>query len=137
LFADPAGSLAVVWAIKPLLLDSPDFHRYQSQVASDLSDIKAPNVAVQGVFLLRLFASLAPTIDSEQEILPINRAVFLVQSLQKWITNDDTSFDEDHYALLIDVFTALLPTLQNTLSTMWYTMFDLAEASIDVSYSDS
>ena len=126
--------MAVLSAVTPLLAESPKLQRYQSEVANDLSGVKLQDVETQGFTLLRLFTLLA-SVDRDSELLPVNRAMFLVQAIQGWLLteDEDTDIPEEVHVVLLQLFTALVVTVEGVSGAHWETWTDLAESVIEVS----
>ena len=131
---DPAACMALFVAIAPVMADSPKLQRYQSELANDLSGIRLHDVAAKGIPLLRLFVLLA-SIERDTELLPTNRAMFLVQASQAWLLNEDDEVElpEETHTLLLRLFTSLVVTVEAVAGSHWEVWSDLCESIIEVS----
>jgi hypothetical protein len=112
--------MALFVAIAPVMADSPKLQRYQSELANDLSGIRLHDVAAKGIPLLRLFVLLA-SIERDTELLPTNRAMFLVQASQAWLLNEDDEVElpEETHTLLLRLFTSLVVTVEAVAGSHW------------------
>lgn len=131
--SDPDLAGGIFEQLAPFLEASPVLQRVQLQLASDLSGVKATDANVKGEPLLRLLMSVAPSASSSTELLPQQRAVFLVKSLQSWLL-DDLADDLNDAVLdqLVRLLAALAPSLQDIEGSHWDFSLDIVETILEV-----
>lgn len=130
---NPDLASGIYEVITPFLEESPVLQRVRLQLASDLSGVKAVDANIKGEPLLRLLMAVAPSQSSTVEILPQQRAVFLVKSLQTWLL-DEVADDLNDAILgqLVRLLTALAPTLQGVQGSHWDFSLDITETVLEV-----
>lgn len=138
---EPRKAAAVLCAIRSSLSDSPRLHRYQNELASTVAGIKPTDMHTKGLSLLRQLALVAPAPDSSSDFVPQQRAIFLLQALQKWFTSEEDGVEEPEARTLANIariICALAPVLQNLGGAHWDFMFDVVENVIEeTSWSDA
>lgn len=123
-------------ACGPFLLDLPQFQRMQLQLASDLSGVKAADANTKGEALLRQLLASSPPYDSATELLPKQRAIFVIKALQQWLLDDSVEdLNDTVLGHLMGLLSHLAPTLQDVEGSHWDFSFDIAETVFDVSSS--
>lgn len=135
--------IAILSALRASVSDSSRLQRYQGEVASSLTSIKGVDLLKDRVPQLRVLLALALTSDSDGDLLPPNRAIFLLQGLQKWklFGSDADGEDEDDSEevldqagpLVLQICTQLVPAIQDLSGSHWDFMFDVTEYFIEVS----
>jgi hypothetical protein len=131
-------SLAIVAGLQGTLDASSRLQRYQGEVASSLTSVKPQEVIERGSPMLRLLRLLAGVMSQEEDLLPANRAIFLLQAFQKWqlLDGEDDSNDADPVdvagPVVLRICTVLVATIQDLSGAHWDFMFDLAEYLIEV-----
>jgi hypothetical protein len=85
----PHYAYAIVTTTKTLCQDLPLYDRLRNQVAADLAGVKASEASRKGLDLLTYLVHLAPSTDSPLSLIPQQRAVFLLRTLQTWIASDE------------------------------------------------
>lgn len=133
-----AFAVATLAALPKHLTHSAKLQRYQSEVAVALTGVSTRNLQEKGLALLELLQAAAPAQTSDEHLLPVQRATFVIRALQKWLDDDSTSaegndFDDALAEPLLKVMTLLVPVLQNVPGSHWGFMFDVAELCIEVS----
>lgn len=129
--SSPSLAAAIALALQDYLLGSPRYERYQNEVASDLAGVTPAAANAKGTSLLRLLSVVAPPLDSPYIFLPQQRAIFLLQTLQKWVSSDDELSDEVH-GRLAELFVNLAPVVQSLPGAHWDLMFDILESNVEV-----
>lgn len=84
-----------------------------------------------GLPLLRQLIATTPRTEFDVEILPQQRTVFLLQSLQRWIASDE-ELDEEIESLISHLCLHLVPIVQSVSGAHWDFMFDLMETNLEV-----
>jgi hypothetical protein len=79
-----------------------------------------------------MFNSLAPPVESGVIYLPQQRAVFLIQALQKWMTSDE-DLDQSLETHVTVALYHLLPILQTVPGAHWEFTLDILENNLGVS----
>lgn len=131
--SDPEHAALIFAFCSPLLEGTPFLQRVRLQFASDLSGVKAAGANTEGERLLRLLLALAPSPQSSDELLPQQRAVFVVKALQGWLLEEtDEELDEPVLQRLLRLLDALAPTLQDVQGTHWDFGMDLCDEVIEV-----
>ncbi|KAL7422810.1 hypothetical protein Q5752_002106 [Cryptotrichosporon argae] len=127
----PNLALAIIHAVKPLLLDTKPLELAQNRLANVLTGIAPAQATARGLPLLRLLLASAPPADSAALFLPQNRALFVLRHLATWLASDTELADEIE-PRVAELYTALAPVVQDVLGTHWDNMFDLLEAGLEV-----
>lgn len=131
--SDPERAALIFAFCTPLLEGSPFIQRVRLQFASDLSGVKVAEANTDGERLLRLLLALAPGPQSSDELLPQQRAVFVVKALQGWLLEEtDEDLDEPVIQHLLRLLDTLAPTLQDVQGTHWEFGMDLCDEVIEV-----
>lgn len=112
-------------------MEVPRLDRLRSEIASNLSGVPPDRASTDGIRLVRQLVAVAPAADSDAALLPQQRAVFLLQALQKWIASDE-SMEDDMDALLLAVCYHLAPVVQSIPGAHWDFIFDLIESNLEV-----
>lgn len=107
--------------------------RLRNELASNLSGIPPHRASTEGLRLLRHLVASAPLPDSEGVYLPPQRAVFLLQALQKWVASDE-ELDEEIDSLLVQLCSGLAPILLTVPGSHWDFIFDLMESNLEVNH---
>ncbi|GAA5836983.1 hypothetical protein JCM11251_004464 [Rhodosporidiobolus azoricus] len=126
----PTLASAILSAIKPVLLETPRFTRYQNELAASLAGVRPSDVDIKALPLLTQLMASAPPLDAPVIFLPQQRTVFLVQAVSKWITSDEPLPDGLETAIA-ELFEHLAPIIQELSGSHWELMFDLIESSLD------
>ncbi|CUA69442.1 E3 ubiquitin-protein ligase listerin [Rhizoctonia solani] len=124
--ADAIGSVVAARGIESSRLD-----RWRNDIASRIPSISVNNINLAGLPLLRTLNCLAPPPDSGIIFMPQQRAVYLVQALQAWMSSDE-ELDTSMEALLTGVLIHLLPILQTVPGAHWEFILDLLETNLSV-----
>ncbi|KAG8794615.1 hypothetical protein FRC12_023113 [Ceratobasidium sp. 428] len=112
-------------------VESPRLDRWRNEVASRLTGVTPSSANAIGIPLLILLNSLAPPTESGIVFLPQQRAVYLIQALQKWMTSDE-ELDESLEAHVTTTLYHLLPIIQTVPGAHWEFTFDLLETNFGV-----
>lgn len=123
---------AVIYAIKPFLLESPRFERYQNELASMVAGVPPSAAGSKGLPLLRALIATAPPIDAPIIFLPQQRSMFLIQAVQRWIASDDELPEEIH-SRVAELFIHLAPIVQELSGSHWDLVFDVIESNLEAS----
>ncbi|KPV76129.1 uncharacterized protein RHOBADRAFT_53112, partial [Rhodotorula graminis WP1] len=126
----PDLSSAILYAIKPVLLETPRFERYQNELAAALAGIKPHEIENKAAPTLRQLLAVAPALDAPVIFLPQQRSVFLLQSIGRWLGSDERVPTEAQ-ASLVEVLAHLAPIVQDLSGSHWDLMFDLVEGNLD------
>ncbi|WWD02614.1 hypothetical protein V865_000654 [Kwoniella europaea PYCC6329] len=131
----PQLALAIIYAIKPLLLDHKSFALAQNRLANALTSVK-PNpsaVRMQGIPYIRLLIASAPPADAASIFLPQQRAIFVLRHVNSWLTADDDEGEmpEEVEYRIAELETALAPVVQDLSGGHWDSIFDLVESGLE------
>ena len=133
----PQVALAIVLAVKPLLLDSKPFSTAQSRFANNLAGIPAHQASERGITALRLLSASAPPSDAASVFLPQQRAIFVLRHVSSWLTDDDADdLSEEVEYRIAELYTAVAPIVQDIGGAHWDSMFDLMENGLETSSLD-
>lgn len=103
---------AIYLAAKDYVLETPLYERLRNQYAADLAGIKSHDAAGKGLEALRMLTDLAPPTDSSLPLVPQQRAIFLMQTMQAWLASDD-DLPPELFVRLAQLFIHILPVLQD------------------------
>jgi E3 ubiquitin-protein ligase listerin len=131
LFTAPDLACAVILAVKPILLESPRFERYQNELASLVAGVPSSTASTKGLSLLRLLLATTPPLDAPIIFLPQQRTMFLIQAVQRWIASDD-DLEEEILASVAELFLHLAPIVQELSGSHWELVFDVVESNLEV-----
>ncbi|WVQ74909.1 hypothetical protein IAR50_004517 [Cryptococcus sp. DSM 104548] len=134
----PQLALAIILAIKPLLLDAQPFMTAQNRLASAITTIP-PSKCHTALNLLRIFNASAPPPDSTSVFLPQQRALFALRHVAGWLTSDDVDEDnlpEDMEYRVLELESAVAPIVQDVGGNHWDGIFDLVESGLENSAMD-
>ncbi|EAL20617.1 hypothetical protein CNBE3250 [Cryptococcus deneoformans B-3501A] len=134
----PQLSLAIITAIKPLMLDTQAFATAQTRLASALTTIP-PSKCHTALNLLRIFNASAPEVDSTSVFLPQQRALFVLRHVAGWLTSDDVDEDklpEDMEFRVLELEGSVAPIVQDVGGAHWDGIFDLVENGLENSGMD-
>ncbi|KAE8225708.1 hypothetical protein CF319_g1581 [Tilletia indica] len=122
---------AIVIPAKILALGSPLYERLCNEAAARLTGVPASKANTEGIALLRMANAIAPPTTSENAFIPQQRAIFLLQSLQKWIASDE-NLEEQINTLLASLFIHLAPIVQGMSGSHLDFFFDIIETNLDM-----
>lgn len=117
-------------------VESPRLDRWRNDIASRIPGVPMNNTNEAGLPLLRALCCLAPPLDSGVIFMPQQRAIYLVQALQKWMSSDE-EFDSSMEVLLTTLLNHLLPILQTVRGAHWEFILDILETNLSVEASVS
>ncbi|GAA5904173.1 ubiquitin-protein ligase RKR1 [Sporobolomyces salmoneus] len=126
----PGFSCAILSAIRPILLETPRFERYQNELAASLAGVSPSQLDSKGLPLLRQILAVAPPADAPIIFLPQQRTMFLVQAIQKWIGSDE-GLPEEANAATLKLLSHLVAIIQDLSGSHWDLVFDLIESNLD------
>ncbi|GAA5944519.1 ubiquitin-protein ligase RKR1 [Sporobolomyces koalae] len=126
----PGLARAILLAIKPVLLETPRFERYQNELAASLAGVPASKLDTTGLPLLQLLLATAPPSDAPIIFLPQQRTMFLIQAIQRWVGSDD-GVPEEANAAVIELLSHLVAIIQDLSGSHWDLVFDLIESNLD------
>ncbi|KAG8733555.1 hypothetical protein FRC11_005224 [Ceratobasidium sp. 423] len=124
--AEAIGSVIAAWGV-----ESPRLDRWRNDIASRIPGVSMSSINQLGIPLLRALNCLAPPPDSGIVFMPQQRAVYLVQALQKWMSSDE-ELDPTMEALLTVLLNHLLPILQTVRGAHWEFVLDILETNLSV-----
>ncbi|KAG8835092.1 hypothetical protein FRC17_005213, partial [Serendipita sp. 399] len=124
-------------------LETPLLTRMRNEAASDLIGLPVSRANTEGANHLRTLLVLAPPVDSDSVLLPAQRSVNLVHTVEKWISSGNEEEDEEEVGMVVEsrmiaLFVHLAPILQSLSGRHWEFAFDLIENTLEgVSFKDS
>ncbi|KAG8744954.1 hypothetical protein FRC10_009189 [Ceratobasidium sp. 414] len=127
----PSPAEAIGSIIASRGVESPRLDRWRNELASRLAGVPPSSANTTGIPLLRMLNSLAPPVESGIIHLPQQRAIYLVQALQKWMASDE-DLDESLEAYATVTLYHLLPILQTVPGAHWEFAFDILENNLGV-----
>ncbi|KAG9100434.1 hypothetical protein FRC06_004143 [Ceratobasidium sp. 370] len=125
----PAEAIGSIIASRGV--ESPRLDRWRNELASRLTGVPPSSANTTGIPLLKTLNTLAPPVESGIIYLPQQRAVYLVQTLQKWMASDE-DLDECLEAHVTVTLYHLLPILQTVPGAHWEFAFDILESNLGV-----
>jgi E3 ubiquitin-protein ligase listerin len=133
----PQTALAIVHAVTRFAPEPTRLDRYRNELAANLTGVPSSKANIDGLWLLRRLAAVAPDPASDIVFLPQQRAVQLVKACQNWVEADDDD-DEDGVGEEVEgamtrVFADLAPILQHVTGAHWDFIFDVIENNLEVS----
>lgn len=126
----PGLACALLDSIRPILLETPRFERYQNELAANLAGITSSQLESKGAPLLRQILVVAPPADAPIIFLPQQRTMFLIQAIQKWIGSDE-GVPEETNATILELLRHLVAIIQDLSGSHWDLVFDLIETNLD------
>jgi hypothetical protein len=129
----PEIALAIILAIKPLMVDSKAFATAQNRLANALTGVSVRAANDKGLPALRLLIASAPPADSASLFIPQQRAVFALRHVGGWLTSEDEAADDlaDEIDVRVaELYTALAPIVQDLAGAHWDAIFDLISGAV-------
>ncbi|CEH17942.1 Predicted E3 ubiquitin ligase [Ceraceosorus bombacis] len=126
-----SSAAAVLKVVKPLVLSSPVYERVRNELAARLAGIPPTRVEKEGLPLLRLLLAAAPPEDAPVALVPQQRAIFLLQAVQKWYASDEAELGEESFVRLSQIFSELLPIVDNMPGSHLELILDVLEAQLE------
>lgn len=103
----------------------------RNEAASDLAAISAAKANNEGSSQLQLLLILAPPPNSDAVFIPAQRALLVVQTIEKWIGSDE-DIDPVVESRTLALLCHLAPILQSIVGRHWDFAFDLIENTLEV-----
>ncbi|KAG8853750.1 hypothetical protein FRB96_008004 [Tulasnella sp. 330] len=126
----PQTSISIILVVCRLGIQSPRLDRYRNELASHLSGVPSSKANHSGLRLLRQFIATTPQSDSDVELLPQQRAIFLLQAFQKWVASDE-ELDEEIESLMAHLFLHIAPIVQSVPGAHWDLILDVIETNLE------
>ncbi|QRW10625.1 E3 ubiquitin-protein ligase listerin [Ceratobasidium sp. AG-Ba] len=117
-------------------LESARLDRWRNELASRIAGIPLSSANSVGIPLLRTLNAIAPPTESGVSFLPQQRAVYLMQALQKWMASDEELDECLETHATVTIYHAL-PILQTIPGAHWEFMLDILEGNIAVEGDNS
>jgi len=127
----PQTALAIITSVTEFAPEPPRLDRYRNELAAEILGIPAAKADKEGLRLLQKLAATAPDPDSAVVFLPQQRAVYIMKTIQQWITSDEDIGAEVESAMTL-IFFHLAPILQNVPGSHWDLIFDVIESNLEV-----
>ncbi|WVR07509.1 hypothetical protein IAU60_004551 [Kwoniella sp. DSM 27419] len=131
----PQLALAIILAVKPILLDTKAFSLAQNRLANALTSVKPTYAGVtkQGLPYIRLLVASAPPVDAASVFLPQQRAIFVLRHVNAWLTaeDDEGEMPEEVEFRIAELETAVAPIVQDLSGAHWDGIYDLVENGLD------
>lgn len=118
---------AVLWATRTR--PTAAHERWRNELAADLSSVPSARANTDGARYLRMLQCAAPPHETGEPLIPTQRAIFVLQTLQRWVASDD-DLDETVFALLATLFTHIAPVVQSVAGRHLDMMLDVVEENI-------
>ena len=128
----PAIAVAVVAAVQSEVEGTQVYDRACNEAAARLSGIPPNRANEEGLHLLRYISVLAPPANSDVAFIPQQRALFVLQNMQKWVASEEDLAEEIN-ARLAHLGTILLPIVQDMPGSHLDFLLDLTEANLEAS----
>ena len=120
---------AILSATRTHAYDSPSHERWRNEIAANLSGVPPARANTDGVNGLQMLRCAAAPWSAGRALIPTQRAVFVLQGLQRWITSDD-DLSETVFALLASVLTEFAPVVQSVPGRHLDLMLDVVEENM-------
>lgn len=120
---------AIYLATNDLVQESPLYERLRNQAASDLAGVKSKDASSKGALLLKNLMNLAPPLDSYTSLIPQQRAIFMLQTIQSWIASDE-ELPTEVFVRLAQAFTHVLPIVQEMPGNHLDLIIDIVEMNL-------
>ena len=111
-------------------MESPLLGRLRNEIASDLTSIPSSRANDAGSSQLQLLLLLAPQPDSDAIFIPSQRALMVIQAIERWIGSDE-DIDPVIESRTLALLCHLAPILQSVTGRHWDFAFDLAENTLE------
>ncbi|CAE6428146.1 unnamed protein product [Rhizoctonia solani] len=131
-YSEAAGAIGSVLSARGV--ESSRLDRWRNEIASRIPGVSSNSINQTGLPLLRALNCLAPPPESGIVFMPQQRAVYLVQALQKWMSSDE-ELDTSMEALVTVLLGHLLPILQTIRGAHWEFILDVLENNLSVETS--
>ncbi|KDN47536.1 hypothetical protein K437DRAFT_93361 [Tilletiaria anomala UBC 951] len=128
----PDIARAIVIAVKSEVEASQAYNRACNEAAARLTGTPPSKAGTEGLALLRHISALAPSSDSVTAFIPQQRAIFVLQNVQKWLASDE-EIPEEINTRLAELATNLLPIVQDIAGSHFDLFLELVESNLEVS----
>lgn len=118
--------------LRGLCQNKPFFTRFQNELAAKLTTISPEQAGSDAGPLLKILIASTATRESDEDLLPLNRAMFVLRHVLRWISEDKSTIQDENLPDVLALATLLLPTLQGTLGSHWDSLVDLASVVAQV-----
>lgn len=102
----------------------------RNEAASELASLLPSKASDEGSPLLLLLLVLAPLPDSDAVFIPSQRAIMVIQAIERWISSDE-DIDPVIESRTLPLLCHLAPILQSVMGRHWDFAFDLAENTLE------
>ncbi|KZV78944.1 hypothetical protein EXIGLDRAFT_661699 [Exidia glandulosa HHB12029] len=126
----PLASHAILRTISSTALEPPLLARYRTELAATLAGVPPAKCNTEGLRLLRALNAAAPDASGDAALVPQQRAVFLMKTIERWIEDAD-EIDEEVESGMTELFVSLAPVLQSVPGKHWETVLDLIENGLE------
>ncbi|KAG8852759.1 hypothetical protein FRB91_005987 [Serendipita sp. 411] len=137
----PNFARGVVAAAVSTGVETPLLARMRNEAASDLIGLPVSRANTEGSNHLHTLLVLAPPLDSDSVLLPTQRSINLVQTVEKWInteSDDDEEVGPVIESQMMALFLHIAPVLQSLSGRHWEFAFDLIENTLEgASFKDT
>ncbi|PWN31235.1 uncharacterized protein FA14DRAFT_193136 [Meira miltonrushii] len=120
---------AIYLATNDLVQESPLYERLRNQAAADLAGVKSKDASSKGAVLLKNLMNLAPPFDSYTSLIPQQRAIFMLQTIQSWVASDE-ELPTEVFVRLAQAFTHILPIVQEIPGNHLDLIIDIVEMNL-------
>lgn len=127
----PRVSEALILAVKPMVYDSPFYDRLRNDIVARLTDTPPSKANSEGLRLLSLTLAVAPPVESHLSLVPQQRALFLLQGLQRWMASEE-DLDDEINTRLAELFLHIVPIVQEISGSHIDFFYDLIESNLEV-----
>jgi hypothetical protein len=128
----PELARAIYCSVNRFGMYCPQLDRLRNQLASDITTVLPSEISLKGSNLLKQLVALAPDMGSEDALIGVQRALFLVQHLEKWALADDEDLTQEVQALMTVILLHLAPLLQGVIGGHWDFITDIIESNLEV-----
>jgi hypothetical protein len=123
--------LAIISAAVSSGIETALLTKLRNEVASDLTGLSASRANLEGTRSLQTLLLLAPLPDSDSVFLPPQRAINIIQTVERWIESDE-DLEANIESRTIALYCHLAPILQSLSGRHWDFAFDLIENTLEV-----
>ncbi|KAL4401160.1 RQC complex protein [Malassezia pachydermatis] len=120
---------AVLYATRSYAFDTPSVDRWRNELAAQLSSVSPACANTDGVRYMQMLQCATAPLESGKPIVPTQRAVFALQTLQRWVASDE-DLDEGVFVHLAALCAELAPVVQSVPGRHLDMMLDVVEENI-------
>ncbi|WFD36265.1 hypothetical protein MCUN1_003143 [Malassezia cuniculi] len=126
---------AILLATRETARDTRTYDRVRNELVAELGGVTPQRADTEGTRMLALIECATPPTSWGIPLVPVQRAVFALQGIQKWLTSDE-ELGDDLFTRLAVLFNELAPVVQNATGRVLELMIDTAEENLAAAQLD-